>query len=183
MKKMLLVTTFCALIVVFCGAPQEKPKAEKPAGQTQAEVYYASLSENEIQRFIKAMPTFKAAVEKLDEKMGSLEGPGMAKAMLGQYAMINKQIPDLDAKLRAAGMPWDEFWPAFGKTMTATVAVIMDSMMTQMKEQMKGQPAGAVEQAMKGMEETSAAYKDVPQANKDLVKKHMKELAKVFEMD
>ena len=33
------------------------------------------------------------------------------------------------------------------------------------------------------MEAANAVYKDVPQVNKDLVKKYMKQLEAVFEMD
>ena len=183
MKKILIVTMLCALILVFCGAPEEKPKAEKPGEKSQAEFYYAALTDAEIQRFIKAMPAFKAVVEAHDEELESFEGPDAAKAMLGEYSMLNKRIPELDAKLRAAGMPWEDFWPAFGKTMMATAAALMDSMMLQMKEQMKGQSPDMISEMMKGMEEANAAYKDVPQANRDLVKKHMSALIEVFEMD
>lgn len=183
MKKMFLVTTLCALMMVFCGAPEETPKVEKPGEKPQTEFYYGALTDVEIQKFIKAMPAFKEVVKAHDEELESFEGPDAARAMLGEYAMLNKRIPELDAKLRAAGMPWEEFWPAFGKTMMATAAVLMDSMMLQMKEQMKGQSADMVNEMIKGMEEANAAYKDVPQGNRDLVKKYMKSLVAVFGME
>ena len=40
------------------------------------------------------------------------------RAFLESHAHINQRIPDLEARLQAAGMPWDEFWPAFAKTIT-----------------------------------------------------------------
>ena len=183
MKKALMVTMLCALVVVFCGAPEETPKVEKPAEKPETDFFYSSMSEGELQRFIKAMPAFKAAAKELNEELESLEGPDAFKAMMGQYSMMNKQMPELDAKLKAAGMPWEEFWPALGKTYMAVAAVFMDSMMTEMKEQMKGQSDDMVKNMMKNMEEASAVYNDVPQANKDLVRKHMKELEVVFEME
>jgi len=183
MRKVVMVTALCALMVVFCGAPEETPKAEVPTEKPQADFYYASLSEAELQKFIKAMPTFKKAAAEINEELESLEGPEAFKAMAGQYSMLHKQMPELDAKLKAAGMSWEEFWPALGKTYMAIAAVFMDSMMVEMKEQMKGQQDDMVKEMMQGMEQASVAYKDVPQGNKNLVKKYMKELQVVLEME
>ena len=96
---------------------------------------------------------------------------------------MTHQMPELDAKLRAAGMSWEEFWPALGKTYMSLAAVFMDSVMIYTKEQMKGQSDEMVKSMMENMEAANAVYKDVPQANKDLVKKYMKQLEAVFEMD
>jgi hypothetical protein len=183
MKKVLMVATLCVLMAVFCGAPEETPKAETPAEKPQADFYYASLSEAELQKFIKVMPTFKEAAVEINKELESLEGPEAFKAMAGQYSMLHKQMPELDSKLKAAGMSWEEFWPALGKTYMAVAAVFMDSMMVEMKEQMKGQQDDVVKEMMQGIEQASVAYKDVPQINKDLVKKYMKELQVVLEMD
>lgn len=183
MKKAMMVMMLCVLVMVFCGAPEETPKVEKPAEKPQADLYYTALNEGELQKFIKAMPVFKAAAKEINQELGSLEGPEAFKAMVGQYSMLNKQMPELDAKLKQAGMPWEEFWPALGKTYMAVAAVFVDSMMTEMKEQMKGQPDSMVMAMIKNMEEANAVYKDVPQVSKDLVKKHMKELQGVLEMD
>ena len=112
--------------------------------------------------------------------MEALEGPDAFKAMMGQYSTLHKQMPELDAKLRAAGMPWEEFWPALGKTYMAIGAVFVDSMLGQMKEQLQGQPEDVVKQMTQSMDEAQVAYKDVPQVNKDLIKKYMKELESVL---
>jgi hypothetical protein len=170
-------------MLLFCGAPEESPKVEAEKPEAGADLYYAALSESELQSFIKAMPAFKEAAAEINKEMESLEGPEAFKAMMGQYSMLNKQMPELDTKLRAAGMSWEEFWPALGKTYIALAAVFMDSMMVQMKEQMKGQPAEAVKEVMKGMEETYDVYEAVPQTNKDLVKKYMADLRRVLEVD
>jgi hypothetical protein len=183
MKKVMMVIALCALVMVFCGAPEETPKVEQAAEKPQTDFYYSALSEGELLSFIKAMPAFKAAAKELNEELGSLEGPDAFKAMVGQYSTLSKQFPELDAKLKAAGMPWEKFWPALGKTYMAIAAVFMDSMMTEMKAQMKGQPDSMVTAMMKNVEEANAVYKDVPQVSKDLVKKHMKELEAVLEMD
>jgi hypothetical protein len=183
MKKIRIVAMLPILLLMFCGAPEEGPKAEEPAKKPEADVYYSSLSENELQRFIKAMPTFKQAAIELNKELESLEGPDAFKAMMGQYSTLHKQMPELDAKLRAAGMPWEEFWPALGKTYMAVGAVFMDSMMGQIKEQMKGQPEEMMKETMQNMEAANEAYKAVPQGNKDLIKKYMKELEEVLGME
>ncbi len=183
MKKAMMVLTLSALLMVFCGAPEETPKIEKAEEKPEADLFYATLSEAELQKFIKAVPAFKAAAKELDEKLGSLEGPEAFQAMVGQYSMLHKEMPELDAKLKAAGMSWEEFWPAMGKTYMSLAAVFMDSVMTQMKEQMKGQPDSIVNNMLQNMMAANEVYKDVPQVNKDLVRKHMKELEAVLEME
>jgi len=185
MKKCLTLSVLCALLLIFCGAPQESPKVEagKPAEKTGTDIYNAVLGESELQRFIKAVPVFQAAVEKIDTELESVEGPQEFAAVLGQYSVLNKRVPELDAKLKAAGMQWEEFWPALGKTYMAIGATVMDSMVTAMKIQMKGVQPEMLKEMLKGMEEASAVYNEVPQVNKDLVKKYWKELSAVLEFD
>ncbi|UCF70084.1 MAG: hypothetical protein JSW49_07740 [candidate division WOR-3 bacterium] len=183
MRKWLGLLGLCVLLAVFCGAPEEGPgvKTEKPSEKTGAEMYYATLGESELQRFIKAVPVFKAAVEKIESEFESTEGPQEFASMLGQYSVLNKRVPELEANLKAAGMVWEEFWPAMGKTYMAIGAVVMDSMITSMKTQMQGAQPEMVEQVMKGMEEASEIYEEVPQVNRDLVRKYWAELASVLE--
>ena len=183
MKKFMNLSMLFVLLLLFCGAPEESPKVEAEKPVAEVELYYGTLTEAELQRLIKAMPAFKEAAAEIDKEMESLEGPDAFKSMMGQYATLNKQIPELDAKLRAAGMSWEEFWPALGKTYMALAAVFMDSMMVQMMEQMKGQSEEAVKGVMEGMEESHKVYDAVPQVNKDLVKKYMADLQRVFEME
>lgn len=179
MRKCLMMAMLATLLLVFCGAPEEAPKAEIPAEKAEGDVYYTMMSEAEIQKFIKVFPTFRAEMEKLDEDWESGGGPDAFKAMMA----MNKEIPELDARLKAAGMPWAEFGPAMGKTFMALGAVFMDSMMVGMKEQMKGMQDDMAKETMKSMEEANAAYKDIPQGNKDLVKKYLKELQAILDVD
>jgi hypothetical protein len=180
MRKIHIIAMLSIILLIFCGAPEESPKTEQPVQKTGADVYYSALSENELKSFIKAMPVFKEAAKDLNEELEALEGPDAFKAMMGQYSTLHKQMPELDAKLRAAGMPWEEFWPALGKTYMAIGAVFVDSMLGQMKEQLQGQPEDVVKQMTQSMDEAQVAYKDVPQVNKDLIKKYMKELESVL---
>ena len=135
MRKSLLVVILTVILLVFCGAPQEAPKAEaeKPAEKAGADMYYAELSESELTRFIKAFPTFRTVMEKANKDWESTEGPDAFMAMMGQYSMLHKELPELDAKLTAAGMPWTEFMPAMGKTFMSIAAVFVDSAMMAMK--------------------------------------------------
>ncbi|UCD19197.1 MAG: hypothetical protein JSU64_07200 [candidate division WOR-3 bacterium] len=185
MRKCMGLLGLCILLAVFCGAPEEGPKAEteKPAEKTGADVYYATLGESELQRFIKAVPVFKAAVEKIESEFESTEGPQDFASMLGQYSILNERVPELEANLKAAGMAWEEFWPAMGKTYMAIGAVVMDSVMTSMKTQMEGTQPEMVKEMVKGMEEASEIYKEVPQVNRDLVRKYWAQLASVLEFE
>ena len=182
MRKSLLVVMLTVFLLVFCGAPQEAPKAEaeEPAG---ADMYYAELNESELTRFIKAFPTFRTEMEKANKEWEATEGPDAFMAMMGQYSMLHKELPELDAKLTAAGMPWKEFMPAMGKTFMSVAAVFVDSLMMDMKKQTKGMDDETAKEMMKNMEEANAVYKDVPQVNKDLVRKHIKDLEAVLDVD
>lgn len=179
MRKSLLIVMLTALVLVFCGAPEEAPKAEQPVEKPMEDVYYTAMSEGELQKFIAAFPTFRAEMEKLDKDWESAEGPEAFKAIMA----MNKEIPELDAKMKAAGMGWNEFAPAMGKTFMALGAVFLDSMMIGMKEQMKGMDDDMAKEAMKSMEEANAAYKDVPKGNKELVKKYLDELQAILDVD
>jgi len=185
MRKSLMVVMLTVFLLVFCGAPQETPKAEaeKPAEKAGADMYYSQLSESELMRFIKAFPTFRTEMEKAGKDWESTEGPDAFMAMMGQYSMLHKELPELDAKLKAAGMSWNEFMPAMGKTFMSIAAVFVDSAMMAMKEQTKGMEGDMAKEMMKSMEEANAAYKDVPQVNKDLVRKHLKDLEAVLDVD
>ncbi|MBE0432725.1 hypothetical protein IBX73_04575 [candidate division WOR-3 bacterium] len=182
MKKNLVFVLVCGFLLIYCGAPQEGPKveAEQPTG---ADIYYTPLAEAELQKLIKAMPVFKTEVEKLEAELKPGEVGDRLQSVLAYSATLDKQLPGLDAKLRAAGMAWNEFWPAYSKTTLAIGAVMIDSAMFVMQQQMKDQPPQMLEQALSSLEESRTIYKDVPQASRDLVKKYMKDLVTIFEME
>lgn len=193
---------------VFCGAPPETGTPDVGTGESE-EVAYETLGEMELQKFIKTFPAFKAEVEKKGEKWDQMsEGENMM-SWLQNYSEANKDIAELDAKLRASGMSWKEFWPAMMKTAIAMSAVMMDSMRTVMKKEM-GEKSGEIAkleaklkdpkvseqektmikaslEMMKGMEQALAAqdtvFAKVPQVNKDVVRKHWGELAKIFDIE
>ncbi|MDH4210726.1 MAG: hypothetical protein OEV79_04695 [candidate division WOR-3 bacterium] len=183
MRKVFTLSMLLTLMLLFCGGPQESPKAEteKPETKDESNLYYGTLGESELQSLIKAIPVFNAEVEKLDMELESAEGPQELAAMLGQYSTLNKRLPELDAKLRNAGMSWEEFWPALGKTYMAVGAVMMDSLTIAMKKEMQGVQEDMLKEMMKNMEEANEVYKQVPQGNRDLVRKYIKELSAVMD--
>jgi hypothetical protein len=183
MRKVFTLSMLFTLILLFCGAPQEGPTTETEKTEVKGDdnIYYGTLGEAELQNLIKAIPVFNAEVEKLDMELESAEGPQEFAAMLGQYSTLNKRLPGLDAKLRNVGMSWEQFWPALGKTYMAVGAVMMDSLMIAMKKEMQGVQEDMLKEMMKNMEEANEVYKQVPQGNKDLVRKYIKELSAVMD--
>lgn len=209
MKKympLLLVTVF---LVVLCGAP-EGPTTETPTTKKPGEdIAFGTLTEVELQKFIKAAPVFKTEVEKEEKEWEAFEPSDNVGSWLGQFSKLNQDITGLDTKLRGAGMPWDEFWPAFAKTMTAVIAITLDKSMSGMKEKMEGNKEKMAEMEakledpnvpdaekemieaslgmMKKIEESMAEvqnlYAKVPQVNKDIVQKHWNELAVIMELE
>ncbi len=207
MKRYITIFYLAVFLVVLCGKPREEAKKETSlAGK---DIAFGVLTENEIQRFLKAAPVFKTETEKKQTEWEALDAPEHLGSWLGQFSMLNKDIAQLDAKLTAAGMPWNDFWPALAKTMTAFAAVMYDSSMGIMKREMgdnnkeiakmeaklKDPKIAAQEkemikaslQMMKSMQgmlaKTDTIYVKVPQNNKDLVKKYMADLVSMFEQE
>lgn len=204
MRKILSLSVLAVLLLVFCGAPQQP---QPPAGATGSGVAFTALSENEVVKMMKALPVFAKAVDESDLDMELGESPNDFAAAMAAMAAWDKQIPGLDAKLSAAGMPWAEFWPAFSKTMMAFSAVMMDSMRTEMQQGMQESAAEIAKleaqlkdpgtsqtekemikaslEMMKAMTgvfaQADSIFKGVPDANKLVVKKYMPQLTDLFE--
>lgn len=213
MKNILALFLVSCFLIISCGAPPEETKTEAEAKgeaeKTQEDIAYEKLSEGEIQKFIKAFPIFKTEVEKQEEELEEIESDEDLGSWIQQFSQANNSIAGLDAKLAAAGMPWNDFWPAFAKTITAVAAVMFDSAMVEVKEEMEGQKGEIAEleaklkdpnvsaqekemiktslemmkSVQKTLEESAKTYENVPQINKDLVKKHWKQLVVIFEIE
>jgi len=189
MKRLLAIGLLSVLLVVFCGAPEEGPGTETkpPEEKGVAEIAYQTLTEAELQKFMKVFPVAKEIIEKSGKEFkGDVEN---WEGLMGQFSTAD------DVKLRAAGMPGDEFWPVFGKVMTASVANMLDAEMGKMDKSLKEMEAQLndpnvpeaqkemMKQAMSQMQDVKKMYGKVPQANKDLVKKHWNELSKIMEFE
>lgn len=195
MKRLMAIGLLSVLLVVFCGAPEEGPGTETklPEEKGVAEIAYQTLTEAELQKFMKVFPVAKEIIEKSGKEFkGDVEN---WEGWTGQFSTADKEIAGLDVKLRAAGMPWDEFWPVFGKVMTASVANMFDAEMGKMDKNFKEMEAQLndpkipeaqkemMKQAMSQMQDVKKMYGKVPQANKALVKKHWDEISKLLEIE
>lgn len=192
MKKLLLLGMLSILLVAFCGAPPEG-ETEVPAEGSGVDVAYGTLTEAELQKFMKVFPVAKDEIEKSGKEFESSDEN--IESWIGQFGKMNMEVAGLDAKLSAAGMPWKEFWPAFAKTWTASIAVMMEEEMGEMDEGMAeiekqlkdpnipDAQKEMMKAALGAMNEMKKISDKVPQSNKDVVKKHWDDLAKLFEMD
>lgn len=203
MRRSLSVVLLLILCLMFCGAP---PETEAPKESTE-DVQFQLLSAGELQKFVMAFPIFKAELEKKGEKWDRLgEGETFAD-WVQRYSTANKDIAELDAKLKATGMSWEEFAPAMAKTTAAVGAVMMDSLMSTMKSQMQEAKQEMAEleaklkdpavpeqeksmiraqmEMMKGMQEAmetqDTVFAKVPAQNKELVRKHWDKIVNIFE--
>jgi len=206
MKRFLLLSVFFVLFFIFCGAP---PGPGPSSPQLGTNVAYSTLTETEIQRLIKVLPTFISIVEKEGKDIQLNARPGDIISAFQGMSLLNKQIATLDARLSAAGMGWNEFWPAYAKTMFAYSAILMDSLKTTAQQEMAKNEAEikkmearlndpkisdaekkmikASLDAMKSMTQTfsqlDTIYAKVPQFNKDLVKKYLSTLNNILGRD
>jgi len=194
------------LFFIFCGAPQG-PAVGGP--QTGVDVAYGILTENEIQRFLRVFPTFVEIVEREGKEINLETQPGDIVSAFRGMSILNKEIVQLDSKLRAAGMGWNEFWPAYGKTMFAYTAILLDSLKVEAKKEMVKNEAeikkmeallndpkipesqkSAIKASLEAMKSATQTfnqfdtiYARVPQSNKELVKKYLKEINEIVNRD
>lgn len=189
MKRIFALTVLCVLCLSMCGAPEEASDVTSAEPKTGAEIAYASLTEMEIQMFIKTYPVIKEEVEKAGKKFAPEGEATDMMSALNQMGTINMEVAGLDAKLKASGTSWEEFFGAMSKVTMAMGA----SMMVEQKEELAKAKADlddpsipeAQKEMMKGMleslDETMKMYDKVPQQNIELVKKYWKDLDKIFE--
>lgn len=202
MRQILFASLIFVLFFTLCGAPQPPATGGQPG---RIDVAYGLLGENELQRLLRALPTFIEVIEKEGRDFDFKEDPGNLLSAYQSIALLNKEIAELDARLRTAGMGWNEFWPAYGKTMFAYTAILFDSLKGEMKKneaemknmesRLKDPKVSEMEknilkqslEAMKAMtkmwSDLDTIYAKVPQANKDLVKRYFKELTNILDRD
>ena len=206
MKKVLLLSIL--FIFIFCGQKPAPPKIDVEK-ITSKDVVYEVLTEDELAKFIKVLPVFKAEAEKkgmIWNKMSPAVNPfDQTKNLI----TASKDLTEIDAKMRAAGMGINEFYPALMKTTLVFAAVMFDTAMTQAKGEMeksKGEiakleaqlkdpkiPAAqntmikaaleASKAITEGVAKMGAIYESVPKENKELVKKYFDQLKTLFEVD
>jgi hypothetical protein len=204
MKKALLLSMI--FVFVFCG---QKPSPAKIDIEkiTNKDVVYEVLSEDELANFIRVFSVFKAEAEKKGvawNRMSPADNPfDQTKAMI----TASKDLSEIDAKMKAAGMGLNEFYPALMKTTLVFAAVMFDTAMTQAKGEMEKSKAeiakleaqladpkipAAQKEMIKAAVEASKAitegvagmgtlYESVPKENKELVKKYFDQLKTLFE--
>lgn len=206
MKRLLLALGCIVLFFICCGAPQGPTSGAQQQG---VNIAFNTLSETEVQRFIKVLPTFIDIVEKEGQDIELDAKPGDMMSAFQGMSMLNKQIATLDARLSAAGMGWNEFWPAYAKTMIAYAAILLDSLKISAQQEMakneaeikkmeaklndpkiseaEKQMIKASLDAMKAMTQAftqmDTIYAKVPQMNKEIVKKYFSELSRILERD
>lgn len=205
MKKLLVFFLFIMLLI-FCGSPQGPTPGPAQQGPN---IAFGTLTEGEIQRFIKALPTFIEVVEKEGRETYFDVGPKDVLSAFQQMSILNREIATLDARMRAAGMGWTEFWPAYAKTMIAYTAIIYDSIkvelqkskaktqaeLKQMEDLLKNpnlseSQKNAIKASMEAYQKSDqifnqldTIYAKVPQINKDIVKKYINTITEILKRD
>ncbi|HEC78096.1 MAG TPA: hypothetical protein ENI34_03015 [candidate division WOR-3 bacterium] len=195
MQKIFGTILLMAFVFIFCGAPPEDRGAETKTGvkteETGQDIIYQKLSESEIQRFIKVYPIARTEIEKAGKRLDLKKADSPLQGF-SNLAALNKEIAGLDAKMRAAGMSWEEFWPVFSKTWFAVIAVKMgdkmDKSAAEMEKQLKDPKIPEAQkklfkEVLENLKKTREMYAKVPQENKDLVEKYWDQLSGLFDID
>jgi hypothetical protein len=192
MKKYLL---FVFVSIFFIGSYCLSAEEVDIKTENIEKIGYEKLTEAELKKFIEVAPMVGEEIEKSGKKFESAESPEQFNAWLGQFYTLNQGIAGLDAKLKAKGTSWEDFWTTMAKTWMAMIAIQFDEKMVEMEEGLEEMKASLnnpnlppehkqmLEQSIKSMEALKTTYENVPQENKDVVKKHEDELKELFEME
>lgn len=189
MKRLFAIAVLCVLFLSVCGAPEEAADVTPAEPETAEEIAFAPLSEMEIQKFLKTYPMVKEEVEKAGKKFEAESEATDVMSALGQMGKMNMEIAGLDAKLKAAGMSWEDFYAAMAKVWMATGASVMVEQkeeFTKAKEELNDPNIPEAQREMmegmlEGLEEQFKVFDKVPQQNIDLVKKYWKDIENIMD--
>jgi len=206
MKPSKTILFIFIVLFTFCGQKPEATRTETGNVATK-EVAMQVLTEGELTRFIKAFPVFKTEAQKKNIEWEGINPQGNVLAQTDAFIKAHKDLAEIDAKMRSAGMALNEFWPALAKTSMAFAAVMIDSAMGEAKQELEKSKKELAEMEaklndpkisaaeksmikmaleaskglMEGMGSMAALYDSIPAASKEAVKKHMAELKVLFE--
>ena len=172
MRTAALLTMFVVLAGVFCGgntATQTPAAAVKwPAEAT------GTLTEDELAQFVKALPTFSAALKAASwAPTPRKEGEGPIASLTSFVEGMN--VPGVDESLTAVG-GWAKLRPTLYKVFAASGALSVDWAPPEMIEQMKKDTSAAAKKGLQEYEAYKVACSQIPEANKQMVTKHQQEL-------
>ncbi len=174
MKTVALIAVFVVLAGVFCGG-KTGPQAARPAAVKWPTDATATLTEDEMVQFVKVLPAFSVAL-----KAGSWaptppkEGDGPVASLTNFVESMN--VPGLEDSLKKAGLSWSTLRPTLYKVFSASAALSIDAASPEMIAQMKKDTSAAAKKGVKDYEAFKSACSQIPDANKQMVKKHQMEL-------
>ena len=172
MKKVALFAMFIVLAGVFCGG-KTTPQAPAAAVKWPAEAT-GTLTEEDMTQFVKALPTFSAALKAAGwEPTAPKEGDGPVASLTN--FVEGMKLPGVDESLKAYG-GWAKVRPTLYKLFAASAALSIDGVMPEMIEQMKADTSAAAKKGLKDYEAFKAACAQIPAENKVVVTNHQMEL-------
>ena len=171
MRKVALVAVFVVLAGVYCGG-SSKPAV---AGAKWPADACGTLTEAEIGQFVKALPTFSAA---LKAGMWTPTPPKETDGPIGSLATFveGMNVAGVDDSLKTAGSSWGAFKATLYKVFAASAALSIDGVTPEMIASMKSDTSASAKKGLKDYEAFKAACALIPEANKKMVAAHQQEL-------
>jgi hypothetical protein len=171
--------TFLAVFAVLAGAAcggknQGSGKSAAPTKFPAAA--YGTLTETEVTQFIKFLPTFSATL-----KAASWEParPDTTKGTLGALAPLveGMNVPGLKDSLKAIGSNWGTFRATLYKVFAARAVVrIAKDITPELELKMQQDTVPFIQKRYADYLLVKDAAQEIPEANKELVKKYEQEL-------
>jgi len=133
-----------------------------------------ALTEDAMVQFVKALPTFSAALKAgnwTPTRPEEDDGPVVYLTNLVE----GMNLPGVDDSLKALG-GWAKLRPTLYKVFAAMTALQVDAAPPEAVEQMKKDTSAAARQYYRSYEAAKAAFSQIPEANKQVVAEHQQEL-------
>jgi len=166
------IAVFAVLAGIGCGG---KGAPQAPAATAKWPVEATGvLTEDELAGFVKALPSFSAALKAASwQPAQPAEGDGPVEYLTKLVEGMN--TPGVDDSLKAFG-GWAQLRPTLYKVFAAVSAVQIGSVPPEQIEQMKKDTSAVAKKGVKDFEAAKAAFSQIPEANKQMLVSHQQEL-------
>lgn len=175
MRAVTFFAVFAVLVGTACGGKNKSSGKSVPATKFPAAAY-GTLTEPEVTQFIKFLPTFSAVLKAASWKPAQ---PDTSKGTLGALAPLveGMNVPGLKDSLKAIGSNWGTFRATLYKVLAARAVVrISKDMTADLESKMQQDTVPFIQKKYADFLIVKNAAKEIPDANKELVKKYEQEL-------
>ena len=178
MRTVALITMFVVLAGMFCSGKTSTQTSSTAPVRWPKEAT-ATLTEDQLTQFVKALPAFSAALKAASWTPPVLkQGDGVVASLTPFVEGMN--VPGVEDSLKKVGSSWRGVRPTLYKIFAASAALSIKAASPELIAQMKKDTSAAAKKGVKDYEAFVAACSQIPEANQQTVAKHQQELSALY---